>query len=473
VSEANAKRKAPKTRKPAVRAEATPRAIRQAHRAGEHRRAAALVEAGKGSGTALPFAARRRLHAHLGHRFAEVRVHNGDFAARTARELDANAFTVGRDVFFATGRYAPEEPAGYARLAHEAAHTVQQRSTAGAVSSDRLEAEADRAVLAGGTGGLSATAPMILCEPTWPRRTTGAEMICEAERILTATRDPRSSDELTRLWSQVGSNFPAEQTAGTIARRVWTNLFLRHFTEPDPRGGVESVHPRYFYSKAHGWVDGQHFFGFIDFAEQHLAARPNDPDAAFAAATAQGIKIEDDQQKIRDYVILGAPPAQNPTWRLMQVRPPNTPLFRSPQMVAGAAAYQLAKIAAGALLTGTQRELFALLDESRRQKFFLDSAKSAWTYEDIVSDQLGTRFFFEHGTRINRMSPAAREPAMLAALTTFFREIGVLDNPAEVDRQARTDGLPLKEAYEAAKTTEERERRKHPDLFRRPKEAAQ
>jgi hypothetical protein len=341
------------------------------------------------------------------------------------------------------------------------------------VACERIEAEADRAVLTGSTAGLSAAAPMILREPTWPRRTTGAAMICEAERILTATRDPKSSDELTRLWSQVGSNFPAEQTAGTIARRVWTHLFLRHFTEPDPRGGVESSHPRYFYSKTYGWVDGQHFFGFIDFAEQQLAARPNDPDAAFAAATAQGIKIEDDQQKIRDYVILGAPPAQNPTWRLMQVRPPNTPLFRSPQMVAGAVAYQAAKLAAITLLTGTQRELFALLNERRRLMFFLDSAKSACTYEDIVSDQLGTRFFFEHGTRINRMSPAAREPAMLAALATFFREIGVLDDPAEVDKQARADGLPLKEAYEAPKTTEARERKKHPDLFTRPKEAAQ
>lgn len=157
----------------------------------------------------------------------------------------------------------------------------------------------------------------------------------------------------------------------------------------------------------------------------------------------------------------------------MQLRPPNTSLFRSPQMVAGAATYQLAQLAAAALLTGTQHELFALRDESRRQKFFLDAAKSAWTYEDIVSDQLGTRFFFEHGPRINRMSPAARGPAMLAALTTFFHEIGVVDDPAEVDRQARADGLPLKEAYEASKTTEARERKAHPDLFARPKEAAQ
>ena len=348
----DARKKAPKTHKRPTRADATPHAIQRAHRVGEHGHGAALVVAGKGPGVPLAPAAQRRLDAHLGHRFSALRIHTDDFAARTARALDANAFTVGRDVFFSAGRYTPDEPAGYARLAHEAAHTVQQRSSTATLGEGRLEAEADRAVLAGSTAVLSATSPMIQREPTWPRRTTGAAMLREAERILATARDPKSTDELTKLWSQVGSNFPATPTAGTIARRVWTHLFLRHFTEPDPRGGVESSHPRYFYSKAYGWVDGQHFFGFIDFAEQQLAATPTDPDAAFAAATAEGIKIEDRQQKIRDWVILGAPPAQNPTWRLMQVRPPNTSLFRSPQMVAGAAAYQAANLATSALLTG-------------------------------------------------------------------------------------------------------------------------
>lgn len=465
------KKKAPKAHKPPTRADATPRAIRRAHLTGDRRHSAALVQAGKGPGAPLAVPVRRRLDVHLGHRFSALRVHTGDFAARTARALDANAFTVGPDVFFSPGMYAPDEPAGYARLAHEAAHTLQQRSSTATLADERLEFEADRAVLAGTTAGLSATGPMIQREPTWPRRTTGTGMLREAERILTTTRDPQSTDETTKLWSQVGSNFPATPTAGTIARRVWTNLFLRHFIEPDPRGGVESSHPRYFYSKTYGWVDGQHLFGFIDFAEQQLARTPNDPDAAFAAATAQGIKIEDDQQKIRDYVILGAPPAQNPTLRLMQVRPPNTPLFRSPQMVAGAVTYQVARLAASALLRGTQAEVFALLDERRRQKFFLDAAKSAWTYEDIVSDQLGTRFFFRHGRKINRMSAAAREPAMLAALTSFFTEIGVVDDQDALDKQAKADGLPLKEAYEAHKTTEARERRSHPDLFTLPREA--
>ena len=195
----DARKKAPKTHKRPTRADATPHAIQRAHRAGEHGRGAALVVAGKGPGVSLAPAAQRRLDAHLGHRFSALRIHTDDFAARTARALDANAFTVGRDVFFSAGRYTPDEPAGYARLAHEAAHTVQQRSSTATFAEGRLEAEADRAVLAGSTAGLSATSPMIQREPTWPRRTTGAAMLREAERILATARDPKSTDELTRL----------------------------------------------------------------------------------------------------------------------------------------------------------------------------------------------------------------------------------------------------------------------------------
>ena len=468
----DAKQKAPKTHKPPTRADATPRAIRRAHRAGEHRRGAALVEAGKGPGAPLAPAARRRLDAHLGHRFSALRVHTGDFAARTARALDANAFTVGRDVFFSAGMYAPDEPAGYARLAHEAAHTMQQRSPTATVAQDRLEAEADRAVLAGSTAGLSATSPLIQLEPTWPRRTTGAGMLREAEKILATTRDPQSTDELTRLWSQVGSNFPATQTAGTIARRVWTNLFLRHFTEPDPRGGVESSAPALLL------LEDLRVGRRPTFLRLHRLRR----------AAARG-----DAERPRRCLRRGDGAGDQD-----RERPADDPRLGDPRRAAGAepdlapdagapAEHAAVPLAADGRRRGdvTRRQISPRTRSSkgrrprslpcstsrRRQKFFLDAAKSAWTYEDIVSDQLGTRFFFQHGTKINRMSAAAREPAMLAALTSFFTEIGVVDDQDAVDKQAKADGLPLKEAYEANKTTEARERKAHPDLFTRPKEA--
>lgn len=63
----------------------------------------------------------------LGHDFSQVRVHNGEAAADSARRLGARAYTVGNHIFF--GRPEPDLGTGAGRflLAHELAHVVQQR----------------------------------------------------------------------------------------------------------------------------------------------------------------------------------------------------------------------------------------------------------------------------------------------------------------------------------------------------------
>ena len=80
--------------------------------------------------------------------FGDVRIHEGDAAAR----MNAIAFTQGRDIHFAPGRYNPTSHAGRALLGHELTHVVQQRigrvsapQCKGApINADRaLEAEAD------------------------------------------------------------------------------------------------------------------------------------------------------------------------------------------------------------------------------------------------------------------------------------------------------------------------------------------
>jgi hypothetical protein len=60
--------------------------------------------------------------------FSRVRVHDDEAAARSARDIAADAYTVGHDVVFARGRFAPETRAGRALLAHELTHVVQQRA---------------------------------------------------------------------------------------------------------------------------------------------------------------------------------------------------------------------------------------------------------------------------------------------------------------------------------------------------------
>lgn len=56
----------------------------------------------------------------------DVRVHTDAAAAASARRLNALAYTVGRDVVFSAGTYAPETRRGRHLLAHELAHVMQQ-----------------------------------------------------------------------------------------------------------------------------------------------------------------------------------------------------------------------------------------------------------------------------------------------------------------------------------------------------------
>jgi hypothetical protein len=55
----------------------------------------------------------------------DVRVHSGDLAARAAAAIDAQAFTVGNDIVFGAGRFAPASRAGRFLLEHELAHVAQ------------------------------------------------------------------------------------------------------------------------------------------------------------------------------------------------------------------------------------------------------------------------------------------------------------------------------------------------------------
>ncbi|MBA2298232.1 MAG: DUF4157 domain-containing protein, partial [Actinobacteria bacterium] len=84
----------------------------------------------RGGGRPLDAATRGSMEARFGYDFARVRVHDDARAAAGAARLDAAAFTVGQDVVFGAGRYAPASYAGRHLLAHELAHVVQQSASA-------------------------------------------------------------------------------------------------------------------------------------------------------------------------------------------------------------------------------------------------------------------------------------------------------------------------------------------------------
>ena len=85
----------------------------------------------KGSGSPLPEGPRGQLEAHFGTDLSGVRVHTDGEATALNRELNAQAFTVGSDIFFAAGKYDPASSEGQGLLAHELTHVRQQTGLAG------------------------------------------------------------------------------------------------------------------------------------------------------------------------------------------------------------------------------------------------------------------------------------------------------------------------------------------------------
>jgi hypothetical protein len=89
------------------------------------------LTAHKGGGNPLPEDVRAYMEPRFGTDFSRVRVHTGDEAVQTTRELNAQAFTHGQDIYLGAGRYNPGTTAGKRLLAHELTHVVQQNGVAG------------------------------------------------------------------------------------------------------------------------------------------------------------------------------------------------------------------------------------------------------------------------------------------------------------------------------------------------------
>jgi Domain of unknown function (DUF4157) len=108
----------------------------------------------RSSGQPLAPDVRSFMETRFGHDFSRVRIHTDSKAAETAHTMEARAYTLGRDIVFGAAQYAPRTTAGRQLLAHELAHTIQQRSSVAlpmqaklrlSRASDPAEAAADQA----------------------------------------------------------------------------------------------------------------------------------------------------------------------------------------------------------------------------------------------------------------------------------------------------------------------------------------
>jgi hypothetical protein len=132
------------------------------------------VPAGSGSGVAglvhevlrspgqpLDASTRGFMEPRFGRDFSNVRVHSSSSAERSARDVNAQAYTSGHDIAFGAGRFAPGTQQGRRLLAHELAHVVQQSGSGHAlgggspVSLQRTPTKVGLPFVGGGLGILS------------------------------------------------------------------------------------------------------------------------------------------------------------------------------------------------------------------------------------------------------------------------------------------------------------------------------
>lgn len=111
--------------------------------------AVGVLLARRGQGQPLPPQLRGEMEGRLATDLGSVRVHTDPAAASAVTALGAKAVSVGEDIAFAEGRFAPATTEGRRLVGHELAHVIQQRRGGSMVpavdGTGPLETEAGRA----------------------------------------------------------------------------------------------------------------------------------------------------------------------------------------------------------------------------------------------------------------------------------------------------------------------------------------
>jgi Domain of unknown function (DUF4157)/Putative RNase-like toxin, toxin_1 len=79
-----------------------------------------------GAGHPLDEGTRSFMESRFGQDFGDVKIHTDSAAAEASQQIQAQAFTTGRDIYFGRGRFQPQATEGKKLIAHELTHVVQQ-----------------------------------------------------------------------------------------------------------------------------------------------------------------------------------------------------------------------------------------------------------------------------------------------------------------------------------------------------------
>ena len=202
---------------------------------------AGVREALHDSGRPLDPRTRGYMESRFGVDFGNVRIHTGDRASQSARQINARAYTVGSDVVFSSGKYAPETASGRKLLAHELTHVVQQspgaaRKAAGVSASPRRVQRSE----GGWTGQILAKV----------RTLPGYDLFCTiiGKDITTWQEKPSSREDILREFVKMIDGQEAyerlSKAAGAI-EKAWEwlkgELTARHLTLDDFKALIDQA----------------------------------------------------------------------------------------------------------------------------------------------------------------------------------------------------------------------------------------
>jgi hypothetical protein len=172
------------------------------------------------SGRPLEAALRSDMEQRFGHDFSNVRVHSDAAASLSARDVNAQAYTVGRHLVFGAGRYAPATHQGQRLVAHELAHVLQQTGGDPLASGNNTSSAVAASGFASSVSAVQRKPddePISLHKSFYPGAQVYDDLLTEAGKIYHWLRkNLASSPERTALETQLAQII---QTANRLGRR--------------------------------------------------------------------------------------------------------------------------------------------------------------------------------------------------------------------------------------------------------------
>jgi hypothetical protein len=169
-------------------------------------------------GSPLEPRTREPMERFFGHDLSGVRVHRSAAAAESAKAVNALAYTVGSDIVFGAGQYAPETREGRRLLAHELTHVAQQ-GRGGALHPSLIQRQTP-------TGSSPTTS-----DPTSPGGGLSTEMLEQIARRLHDAMDRIGTDEEAIYAAFAGRTQAQVDAIAETYRRLFHRDLLEHLRD--------------------------------------------------------------------------------------------------------------------------------------------------------------------------------------------------------------------------------------------------